>query len=141
VALRTPVDRVRNEQFKKDVDDLKKCGHMRYYTAEINKKTGDNTGNIANYYQGKIPISDNFLKKFRDAYGAALASIRKETVTTPVRNHERSLSAGGTALAGFEQRIMQMLLQLGLRLARIEKKIGDQQQTLNSLLSKQGPAQ
>jgi len=77
VALINPADIIRHKQFKQDVDDLMGYGHIRHYTAEIKGRTGESTGNIANYYNGDKPIGDNFLKKFHKAYGHKLKEIRE----------------------------------------------------------------
>lgn len=77
VPLSNPIDIERHRQFKKDVDDLARLGHLRHYTAEIKRETGESTGNISNYYQGKVPIGDNFLKKFNKAFGRTLKKIRE----------------------------------------------------------------
>src|SRR5882757_8295886 len=62
-------------------------GHFKYYTAAINKKTGEATSNISNFYNGIIPIGDNFLDKFKKAYGRKLKEIRAAKGDLPLASN------------------------------------------------------
>jgi len=80
MALTNLIDMLRHEQFRKDVNDLSRFGHLTYYAADIKRATGESIRSITNYYKGKTPIGDDFLKRFERAYGRILKRIR-ESVT------------------------------------------------------------
>src|ERR1700761_8498938 len=77
-ALTNPADIERHRQFRKMVDDLEKYSYIRHYTSDIQKRTGESSGNIANYYNGKKPIGDNFITRFEEEYAEDLKLARKK---------------------------------------------------------------
>jgi hypothetical protein len=131
VALTNPADILRHRQFKQDVDDLMKYGHIRHYTAEIRAKTGESTGNISNYYKGDKSISDNFLYKFKKAYGHALKRIRPESSESPplaVPYISDYISEGEPInISNFQEVIMEKLVKIENAVARLEQKLNEHQ--------------
>lgn len=59
------IDQQRLDWFKNQIERL----GIRFPVADIAEKTGFDQGNISSYLKGKKPVSDNFLTKFREAYG------------------------------------------------------------------------
>ena len=131
MALTNPADILRHQQFKQDVDDLMKYGHIRHYTAEIKAKTGESTGNIANYYKGDKAISDNFLYKFKKAYGLALRRVRPGSSGSPVLAvpyiSDYIPEEEPVNISNFQEVIMERLTEILKTVARLEQKLDDHQ--------------
>jgi len=142
IKVTKPLDVKRYQQFKQDVEDLMHYGHMRHYTAEIEGKTKESRGNISDYYNGKKPISNNFLKKFHKAYDRLLKKIREAipgteptlAVNVPVQplqanQEEQTPNVAidppliSEYLSSFQEAIMEKLISIEARLERLEQKI------------------
>jgi transcriptional regulator with XRE-family HTH domain len=115
---------------------------MRHYTAEIEGKTKESRGNISDYYNGKKPISNNFLKKFHKAYDRLLKKIREAIPSTEptlavnipvqpvqVKQEEQPPNVAidppliSEYLSNFQEIIMEKLINIEARLERLEQKI------------------
>lgn len=68
------VDRNRLEQLKKDIDKLR----LRFPISTIAQKVGVNKGNVSSYMSGRVPLSENFLKKFYAIFGNELERVAME---------------------------------------------------------------
>lgn len=142
--LTKPLDIKRHQQFKRDVDDLMHYGHMRHYTAEINAKTQESKGNISDYYHAQKPISNNFLKKFKKAYSRILKRIREKNRRTDIPiainktktqsnqvdpaklppNNDTAVPVEQSGYhSDFEKIVMEKLIGIEERLARLEQKM------------------
>jgi hypothetical protein len=139
-----PIDIKRHQQFQRDVDDLMHYGHMRHYTAEIYAKTQESKGNISDYYHAQKPISNNFLKKFKKAYSRILKRIREKNRRADLPIASKNTRARSNPIdlkeqlpktdtdvpiedvgyySDFEKIVMEKLIGIEERLARLEQKM------------------
>jgi len=73
------IDINRLEQLKNDIDKL----HLRFPITTIAQKMGINKGNVSSYISGRVPLSDNFLKKFYAIFGGELEKLAREEAAGP----------------------------------------------------------
>lgn len=71
ITVLKSIDINRLEQLKNDIDKL----HLRFPITTISQKMGINKGNVSSYISGRVPLSDNFLKKFYAIFGQELGKI------------------------------------------------------------------
>jgi hypothetical protein len=77
VASQAPQEEI--DQFRKDVAFLKSKKFSRSKIGEAMPGVGK--GNFSKYYNGKLPITDEFLAKFYEAWGKELPQKIKEKNT------------------------------------------------------------
>jgi len=63
-----PVDTQRLERLKADIERLQ----LRFPVTTIAEKMGIYKGTVSSFLSGRIPVSDNLLKKFYAAFGKEL---------------------------------------------------------------------
>jgi len=141
------VDIQRVEWLKTMVDRI----GIRFPVADIAAKTGFDQGNVSSYLKGKKPISDNFITRFRQAYGVEGPGSEEGDPTTKeiLKVLAEAFKSQTEILKSIENKMAQQADQLAIkekvqvtetRTAEITSNLDQVQRDVTTLLERQEAA-
>lgn len=98
--------------------DLRNQGIIGKRDSELEKKLGYHKSTLSSYINGKINISEPFIRKFKNAFHIDLANYRARSLVT--RTSGEQINIGATKNAAFEATFEVVLIKIAELSAKLD---------------------